>query len=137
MSDAIKAMIFYHDVFDGIVGDVYDFPNRKGENEANIKVGHVNLRFIDENKNYECFHPKKNEVDSIWLQITVDNVEEVLEKAHPQCSIVTQEIAEFMGTKHAIILDPFGYTWTINQIIDEISLEERYAKYQEMQAEME
>lgn len=131
VSDAIEAMNCYKDVFEGVTGDVYEFPDQEAANEANIQVGSVNLRLIDENPMFDCYPPKAGEIDSIWLQIVVDDVEAVLEKAKKYSVTVNQEINEFMGTKNCGIIDPYGYTWTINQILHEISFEERYAIYHE------
>ncbi|MDR1558404.1 MAG: hypothetical protein LBS84_01670 [Clostridiales bacterium] len=65
----------------------------------------------------------------------MDDTDATLKKAVENGAAVGQEPSEFMGTRHAEITDPFGYTWTINQIIEEISFEERYAFYVELQKE--
>ncbi len=131
VANAMEAMVFYERVFDAKRGDVFHFPDKKGENEANVIVGNVELRLIDENASYSCYPPKKGETDSIWLQMIVDDTEAVLKRAIENGAVVGQEVSEFMGTKHAEITDPFGYTWTINQIIREIPYEERYQFYLE------
>lgn len=135
--DAIEAMKFYEAVFDGQRGDVYEFPKRTGENEANIIVGGVALRLIDANATYQCFPPNKGEVDSIWLQIIVDNTDDTLALAKQHGANISQEVSEFMGTRHGEIIDPFGYTWTINQVIRELSYEERYETYVSLQEEQQ
>lgn len=61
----------------------------------------------------------------------VDDTEAVLKRAIENGASIGQEVSEFMGTKYAEIIDPFGYTWTINQIIREVSYEERYQFYVE------
>lgn len=137
VADSIEAMEFYEKVFDAKRGDVFHFPDKKGENEANITVGNVELRLIDENTSYSCYPPKKGEVDSIWLQIIVADTDAVLKKAVENGAVVGQEPSEFMDTRYAEITDPFGYTWTINQIIREISYEERYQFYVENQESKE
>lgn len=131
VADAMKAMEFYENVFDAKRGDVFHFPGKEGLNEVNLIVGNVELRLIDENASFNCYPPKKDEVDSIWLQMIVDDTEAVLKKAIENGASIGQEVSEFMGTKHAEITDPFGYTWTINQIIREVSYEERYQFYME------
>lgn len=135
--NAMKAMKFYEKVFDAKRGDVFHFPDKKGVNEANVIVGDVELRLIDENASYSCYPPKKGEIDSIWLQLIVDDTEAVLKRAVENGAVVGQEVSEFMGTKYAEITDPFGYTWTINQIVREISYEERYQFYVEQQENAE
>lgn len=124
-------------MFDAKRGDVFHFPDKKGVNEANVIVGDVELRLIDENASYSCYPPKKGEIDSIWLQLIVDDTEAVLKRAVENGAVVGQEVSEFMGTKYAEITDPFGYTWTINQIVREISYEERYQFYVEQQENAE
>ena len=131
VENAMEAMEFYERVFDAKRGDIFHFPDRKGENETNIIVGNVELRLMDENASYDCYPPKKGEVDSIWLQMIVDDMEAVLKRAVENGAVIGQEVSEFMGTKNAVITDPFGYTWTINQIIREVSYEERYQFYVE------
>lgn len=132
VADAVAALGFYEKVFDGVRGEVFEFTGVKGNNEANVDVGGVSLRLIDENLAYECFPPKQGEVDSIWLQLVVDDVEATLEKAKEHGATVEQEIDEFMGTRHAQITDPFNYVWTINQIMEEISYQERFDIYKGM-----
>jgi uncharacterized glyoxalase superfamily protein PhnB len=130
VADAIAAMEFYETVFDAVRGDIYHFPKRTGENEANVTIGGVNLRLIDENNDYDCHPPKKDETDSIWLQIVVANTDDTLAKAVANGAVLGQEPSEFMGTRHAEITDPFGYTWTINQTLHEVSFAERYQFYE-------
>lgn len=133
VANAIEAMEFYERVFDAKRGEVFHFPDKKGENAANIMVGNVELRLIDENASYDCYPPKKGEISSIWLQMIVDDTEAVLKRAVENGAVIVQDVSEFMGTKNAEITDPFGYTWTINRIIQEVSYEERYKFYAEQQ----
>jgi uncharacterized glyoxalase superfamily protein PhnB len=129
--DAMAAMEFYEKAFGAVRGEVYHFPNRKGANETNVTVGGVNLRLMDENADYSCFPPKKGEVDSIWLQLEVDDAGEALKKAVACGASVGQAPSEFMGVRFAEITDPSGYVWTVNQILREVSFEERYRFYEE------
>ena len=92
--------------FDAKRGDVFHFPDRKGENETNIIVGNVELRLMDENASYDCYPPKKGEVDSIWLQMIVDDMEAVLKRAVENGAVIGQEVSEFMGTSRRGVLLP-------------------------------
>ncbi|MDR1914701.1 MAG: hypothetical protein LBQ68_09520 [Clostridiales bacterium] len=49
VSDALAVLEFNDKIFDAKRGDLFHFPNRQAENEANIKVGGVNFRLIYEN----------------------------------------------------------------------------------------
>lgn len=135
VSNAILALEFYEKVFNGTRGEVYHFTNRTGENEANVTIGNVAIRLIDENSDYGCHPPETGKTDSIWLQIIVDDTDATLKKAMANGAAVSQKPSEFMGTRYAEITDPFGYTWTINQILREVSFEERYIFYEEQHKE--
>ncbi len=135
VSDALAAMEFYKTVFGAEEGEVYSFPGREASNEANVTIGGVALRLIDANADYSCFPPKKGEVDSIWLQIVVDNTDATLALARKHGAEVSVEPSDFLGTRYAEIIDPYGYTWTINQILREVSYDERMAFYVESHKE--
>ncbi len=135
VSDAISAMEFYEKVFNAVRGDVFHFPERNAENEANIMIGDVCLRLIDENSDYDCHPPNKDETDSMWLQIVVEDTDATLKMAVENGAVIGQEVSEFMGTRHAEITDPYGYIWTVNQILEEITFEKRYEFYKELQRE--
>lgn len=129
VSNALDAMQYYEAVFGGKRLEVYEFPGTTGYNEANLEVGGVKLRLIDANPEFECYPPKEDEVDSIWLQMMVDDVEETLNKAIDLSGTLIQEVQEFMGTENGQFKDPFGYTWTVNKVVREVSFQERYDFY--------
>lgn len=130
--DALRAMLFYERVFGAERGDVFIFPDRQGINEANVVVGGVCLRLIDANDDYDCYPPEATKMDSVWLQLEVEDAEATLSLAVDHGAQVRQRPAKFMGKIHAEIADPFGYTWTIKQVLEEISFEERYKLYDEI-----
>jgi uncharacterized glyoxalase superfamily protein PhnB len=133
VSDALKAATFYEKVFNGTLGDIFSFSERTGENEANVTVGGLDIRLIDENASYRCFPPKEGEADSMWLQFETEDLDTCLRRALEYGATIGQEISEFMGTRYCEITDPYGYTWTVNQIIRKVSYEERYQFYKDLQ----
>lgn len=135
VSNALKALTFYEKVLEAKRGEVFEFPNRREENEVNVLIGNVALRLIDENPDHECFAPKAGETASIWLQLMVDDVDATLAKARHHGATEIQPPSEFMGMYHAQFTDPFGYTWTINQLLKEISFQDRYEAYMKLQEE--
>lgn len=135
VSNALMALAFYEEVLDAKRGDVFDFSNRQQENEVTVFVGNVALRLIDANPLYDCVPPKEGETDSIWLQLLVDDVEATLARAERLGASAIQAPSEWMGMYHAQFTDPFGYTWTINQQLKEISFQDRYEAYLKFQEE--
>jgi len=126
VSDAVEATKFYEELFHGRLGEVYEFSNRKNSNEATVYVGDLALRLVDENAEFECFAPKLGQVSSFWLQIEVADVEATLEKALKLGATKVREISEFLGSKNTEIVDPYGYTWVLNQELTVLSFEEKY-----------
>lgn len=133
VSNALLALDFYEKVLNAKRGDIFEFPNRRRENEVNVFVGNVALRLIDDNPAYECFAPKQGATDFMWLQLRVDNVDATLVRAENQGATQIQTPSEFMGMYHAQFTDPFGYTWTIYQQLKEISFQDRYEAYSKLQ----
>lgn len=133
VADALKALQFYERVLDATRGDIYAFFNHSQENEVNLIVGNVALRLIDANSIYDCFSPKMGQADSFWLQLMVEDVDLILARAERHGATEIQTASEFMGVRHAQFTDPFGYTWTIHQVLKEISFQERYDAFAKLQ----
>lgn len=71
------------------------------------------MRLVDENPEFNCHSPKKEETDSIWLHIDVADVEAAYEKAKEKEMITIQPMQEHLGQKFVEVKDLFGYTWVI------------------------
>ena len=135
VTNALAALEFYEKVFEGERGEIYEFTNRQQENEANIKLGNVKLRLLDANPIYECYPPKAGEASPMWMQLMVADVDKTLKLAEFYGATDVQAPSESMGLRHAQFTDPFGYIWTINCVLKEISFQERYKAYLTLQAE--
>ncbi len=131
VSDAVKACKVYEYVFNGKVGDVFEFPERPKSNEANITISNLILRLVDENHEFDCYSPKKDEIDSIWLHIDVDDVETTHERAKEKGMTTVQPMQEHLGQKFVEVKDAFGYTWVLTQTLRESGYEERMGFYNE------
>ncbi|MFV0556214.1 MAG: VOC family protein [Lactovum sp.] len=129
VSDAIAASQLYVSVFDATLGEVFEFPDRPKSNEVNVSIGQFHLRLVDENIEFDCLSPKKDEVDSIWLSLQVDDAKCVLKKAKTHGMEIVTEMQEHLGQKFFEVKDPFAYTWVISQTIREVSYEEKMAFY--------
>ncbi len=110
VSDAIEASKLYENVFDGKVFDIFEFPNRPKSNEASITIGDITLWLIDENPEFECFSPIKNENCPIWFEVNVKDLNSTYKKALEYGMSTTQEINNHMGKNFAEVKDIYGYT---------------------------
>ena len=136
VSNALEALEYYENAFDGVRGEIMDFPKRKGCNEATVVVGGITLRLIDHNDALGTYAPKKGETDSMWLSMEVENADESLRKAIQYGGTPLQEPLEFLGTIHAQVRDPYGYTWTLSHVENQVTFEERYEFFEKFHADM-
>lgn len=125
VSDTIKAVELYEDVFDVEVVEATNL--ERGLNEAVIKIFDTRFHLLDENPEYQLDAPKDEEGKPIWFNITVSNIKETFDNAEKAGFKVIQPITkmEDMGVSNAIFLDPFGYMWMLHQVHREVSFKER------------
>lgn len=88
-----------------------------------------NTRFhlLDENIDYGLKAPTEESPQSIWFNILVDDIKKTWEKGIKEGFVEISPInyMEAMGVSNGVFIDPFGYTWMIQQIHKEVSFEER------------
>ena len=69
----------------------------------------------------------------IWLTVSVPDVDSFVERAAAEgMKIVRPLHDEFYGHRDALLLDPFGYTWGVYTVREEMSLEEMHRRMQAM-----
>ncbi len=86
-------------------------------NEAIIKIGGVEIRILNKNKEYGLIAPTSETVSSMWINLIVDDINEVCDKAvNLNCNIISP-VTEFkeMNAINAVFSDKYNYTWVINQ----------------------
>ncbi len=137
VSNAIEACRLYENVFDGKVFDVFEFPDRPKSNEASIVIGDFTMRLIDENPEFECFSPIKNESCPIWLEVNVKDLDYTYKKALENGMTTVQEINNHLGKNFAEVKDVYGYSWVISQTLKEVTYEERMDFYNKYHSEFD
>jgi uncharacterized glyoxalase superfamily protein PhnB len=69
----------------------------------------------------------------IVLQMTVPDVDAFVKQAvSAGAKLVSRITDQFYGRRDATLLDPFGYTWRVQTIKEEISVEEMHRRFQTM-----
>jgi PhnB protein len=125
VSDSVKAIELYEGIFGAERVEVTAY--EKGLNEAVFTLFGTRFHLLDENQEYGLLAHKESEGKPMWLNVLVPDIKAVFDKAVEYGCAVIQPVTEVpeMGVSNAIISDPFGYIWMIQQIHREVSFEER------------
>jgi len=131
VTDSLKALTLYEQLFDIERVEVSDFP--QGENEVIFSLYGVRFHMLDENPEFHLIAPNLDDLRTIWFNILVPTIKETYEKAMSLgCTEVLPitEIPDY-GVSNAIFVDPYGYQWLLHQIHKEVSYEERTRLWEE------
>ena len=123
VEDSIKAAEIYEKVFGAEILEVTS--EEKGLNEALFNIFGARFHILDENEEDEMEGPVKDEPNPMWCNFLVENLEEIFNKAEQENFKVIEEITviEEYGILTAVIRDPFGYEWVLNELLEEESSE--------------
>lgn len=114
VSDAKAAGDFYKKLLGAEIISQTD--NEKGMNETMLKLGGVEVRVLDENKNMGMFAPAQVGGQSVGINLFVDDIEAFFNNAVEQGAHVLSPITEFpeIPAKNAVFSDQFNHLWVIN-----------------------
>lgn len=131
VSDSLKALELYENIFDIERVEVSNFP--KGENEVIFTLYGVRFHMLDENPKFELKAPNPDEPKSIWFNILVPDIKDTYAKAISVGCTEVQPVTELSdyGVSNAIFSDAFGYLWMLHQMHKEVSYEERTRLWEE------
>ncbi|MCL2632143.1 MAG: VOC family protein [Coriobacteriia bacterium] len=123
--DCLEAYKLYSKVFP--VEPVELTENEVGMNEAVFTIYGTRFHMLDENVPFQLIAPKPADPKPMWVNITVEDIEQVFNNAVEVGCTVIQPVTEneAFGMSNAIFIDPFGYIWMLHQIYREVSFEER------------
>ncbi len=125
VEDSLAAFSTYEKVFkaEKIEGTNYE----KGLNEVIFIMLNTRFHLLDENPEYDLYAPKKENPNTMWCNLLIEDIEETFKIAEGEGFQTIQPIAELkeFGVKNAVIVDPFGYSWMLHQILKEVSFEDR------------
>ena len=96
---------------------------------AEITIGDSVLMLTDEWPEGERFSAETLGTSPIALNITVPNVDTFVAQAVAAGAKVTRPIADqFYGCREGTVVDPFGYTWSVTTVTEEMSVEEMHRR---------
>ena len=131
--DVAKAIEFYQKAF--AATEIFRFQVEGGIGHAEIKIGDSPIRLSREWPEGGRFSAETLSHSAVELLIRVDDVDSFAARAVAAGMTVSRPIKDqFYGSREGSFVDPFGYTWNILTVKEEMSAEEMYRRFNAMQA---
>lgn len=125
VKDSLESLSLYKKIFDIEIIEATNFT--KGKNEVIFSLYGTNFHMLDENPEYKLLAPTLKSPNSIWFNVTVEDIKSIYDKAIQNGCMEIQPITDMphFGVSNSIFCDPFGYVWMLHQVYKEISFEDR------------
>jgi len=131
--DVAKAIEFYQQAFGA--KEVFRFEIEGGIGHAEIKIGDSPIRLSREWAEGGRFSAETLSHSTVELLIRVADVDSFAARAVAAGMTVSRPIKDqFYGSREGSFVDPFGYSWNILTVKEEISTEEMYRRFNAMHA---
>jgi PhnB protein len=122
-----KAIEFYKHALGA--KEKFRFQTPTGIPAAEITIGESTIMLSDEWPEGGRFSAETLGQSPVWLSLRVDDVDSFVEHATEAGMKVVRPLADqFYGHRDAILTDPFGYTWGIYTITEEMPVEEMHRR---------
>lgn len=131
VKNSLKALELYKEIFDIDVVEATEYP--EGSNEAVFTLYNTRFHMLDANPDYGLKAPDKEHPNTIWFNISVEDIEKTHQAALENGCTEIQTITEMMdgAVRNSLFVDPYGYMWMLHQIYKNLSFEERIAILEE------
>lgn len=125
VKNSLKALELYKEIFDIEVVEATEYP--QGSNEAVFTLYNTRFHMLDENPEYGLKAPDKEHPNTVWFNISVEDIETTHATALKNGCTEIQGITKMMegAVSNSLFVDPFGYMWMLHQIYQDLSFEER------------
>ena len=123
--DVLKAFELYEKVFNAEALAKTAF--ERGMNACLFTVFGSRFLMLDENSEYGLNAPQEGSPASIWLNILVEEIKPVYDKALESDFTVIQPLQNMpdIGVQNAMVKDPCGIVWMIHQVDKTVSFEDK------------
>ena len=124
VEDASSALDFYSEAFGA--EELFRLPTPEGGvAHAEFMIGNSRIYISDEAAEWHAFAMPEGAMASCLFSIATEDCEKSCDRAvKAGAKLLTEPTTYFWGTKSALIKDPFGYRWALNQKIEDVSPEE-------------
>jgi len=130
---AAAAIEFYQRAFEA--REVMRFEVQGQVAHAEIAIGNATIMIGEESLEHGFPAPESLGGSPVGMQVWVDNADAAVERAVAAGGrLVSPLTNQFYGHRTGHVADPFGYTWALTQLVEEMSVEEMHRRLEMMQA---
>jgi PhnB protein len=134
--DAAKAIEFYKKAFGA--KEIMRFDTGRGIPHAEIMIGDSVVMLCEEWPEGGRYSVETTGSSPVSMSIQVPDADAFAEHAVAAGAKLTAPIADqFYGYREGTLLDPFGYTWGVSMVKEEMSVEEMHRRFRAMMKEGE
>ena len=131
--DAAKAIDFYKNALGA--KETFRFDTPGGIAHAEIAIGDSIIMLGQEWPEGGRFSAETVGQSPIWLSLRVDDVDSFVDHAaHAGMMVVRGPADQFYGHRDATIKDPFGYTWSVYTVTEDMPIEEMHRRMAKLSA---
>jgi PhnB protein len=129
--DATKAIDFYKNAFGA--KETFRFETESGIGHAEMMIGDSVIMLSEEWPEGGRYSAETLGHSPVSMAINVPDVDTFVEHAGTVGAKLVRPIADqFYGYREGTLLDPFGYTWSVRALKEEMSVEEMHRRFREM-----
>jgi PhnB protein len=129
--DAAKAIEFYKQAFGAT--ETFRFEVGGAIPHAEIKIGDSVIMLTEEWPEGRRFSPETLGYSPVSVSLSVDDTDSVVARAVAAGAKVVAPIQDqFYGRREGTVVDPFGYSWSVSMVKEEMSVEEMHRRMQGM-----
>ncbi len=124
VKDTARALAFYTEAFGA--EELFRMPSPDGGvAHAEFMIGNTRIYLSDEYEDYHAFAMPADATASCLFSILVEDCDAACKRAvEAGAKPLAEPADQFWGTRSAVLRDPFGYRWCLNQRIEELTPEE-------------
>jgi len=133
---AAKAIEFYKKAFGA--KETFRFENELGVGHAEMMIGDSVIMFAEEWPEGGRYSAETWGHSPVSMVINVPDVDAFVEHAVAAGAKLVHPVADqFYGYREGTLLDPFGYTWGVHTVKEEMPVEEMHRRFRETMKEPE
>jgi PhnB protein len=124
VKDTARALTFYSESLGAV--EVFRMPTPDGGiAHAEFMIGNTRIYISDEAEEWHAFAMPEGSTAACLFSIMTKDCDEAYNRAITAgAESLSEPEDKFWGTRSALIKDPFGYRWSFNQMVEELSPEE-------------
>src|SRR5450631_2469954 len=133
--DVVKAISFYESAFGA--KETFRFETEQGIGHAEIMIGDSVVMLAEEWPDGGRYSSETLGASPVIMALQVPDVDAFAAHAVSAGAKLQGQIADqFYGRRDANLIDPFGYTWSVSTVKEEMSLEEMHRRFRAMMGEV-